>query len=112
MSEIIHVDFKAKKVKRRQVVGEQAKTEPFKATKDPFVRDFTKLICEVAEDAHDEGIDYTKMAVVLYDSGKNSRWVAWDRSMASPQEMIAALEQCRNRLIELSEVTDDGNGCA
>lgn len=112
-TEIFHVDFKNKKLKRRQVIQDgKAKTEPFKATKDPFVKDFTKLICEVAQDAHEEGIDFTKMAVVLYDSEKNSRWVAWDRGMASPKEMIEALDKCRERLIELSEVTNDGNGCA
>lgn len=112
MSEVIHVDFKAKKVKRRQVIGEQAKIEPFKATKDPFVKDFTKLVCEVAQDAHDEGVDHTRMAIVLFDEQKNARWVVWDHSMVTMPEMIVALDECRNRLIELATVTDGGDGCA
>lgn len=94
-AELIHVDFRNRKVNGRQPERQPGAFNPFR---DEFFRGFVDVMARVAISAHERGADYQRMIVVMSDGELNQ--VVFSGDVLSPEEAVESLNRGVDRLLD------------
>ncbi|ATW57942.1 hypothetical protein CNR34_00009 [Pseudomonas phage nickie] len=104
MTELIHVDFKARQVTGRRDITPVPVGE-WKAAKDPIFKDYVAGLAMAAEAFHAMGGDWTRAVIVMSDpsAGEDgATFTIWDSNIQTNEEVSDAL------MIACSKVDIDG----
>uniref|UniRef100_A0AAU6W149 Uncharacterized protein n=1 Tax=Pseudomonas phage Nican01 TaxID=3138540 RepID=A0AAU6W149_9CAUD len=105
MSELIKVDFKARKVTGRQDLDVVPHTD-WKAAKDPLFKEFVNGLAMAAESFKAMGGDWTRAVIVMHDPNPPGRdeicFTIWDSNIQTNEEVSDSL------MIACSKVDIDG----
>lgn len=109
MTELIHVDFKAKTVTGRRDITPVPVGE-WKAAKDPIFKEFVTGLAFAAESFHAIGGDWTKLIIVMADDNAlegPACFTLWDSNIQTNEQVSDALMTACSKVSIDSEGDED-----